>query len=68
MANQPGLVIDIRPGDGLRVSGPAQVVLIHKSGQWARLRVIADPSVQITKESARENGPRDASMATCAPS
>ncbi|CDN87325.1 hypothetical protein BN948_01745 [Hydrogenophaga intermedia] len=55
MAKQPGLVIDIRAGEELAVSGPARITLIHKSGQFARLRVIAARDVKIERK-AEDNG------------
>lgn len=68
MAKQPGLVIDIRPGEGLAVSGPAQVQLIHKSGQFARLRVVAPADTKIERQPPLAEALRDASMARSEPS
>jgi hypothetical protein len=43
-------VWDIRPGEQLLIGGrKVSVELIHKSGQLARLQVIAPPDVSIEK-------------------
>lgn len=53
MAKQPGLVLDMRPGDSLNLDGERiKVELLHKSGQLARLRVLAPPDVKIEKARA----------------
>lgn len=44
------LIIDVRPGERLAISGSVTVELLHKSGQLARLRVTAPPDVIISKE------------------
>jgi hypothetical protein len=61
----PGLVIDLRQGECLSLSGVATVELLHKSGQAARLRVVAPRDVRIEKIQAHHSD-RDAvpSMAT----
>ena len=45
------LVIDLRPGESLGLDGSRiKVELLHKSGQIARLRVVAPRDVVIEKE------------------
>lgn len=63
----PGLVVDIRPGERLSITGAATVEVVHKSGQFARLRVVADRDVSIKKEPAQDDALRVPSMAayTC---
>ncbi len=53
MKCKPGMVIDVRPGESLALSGAATVELVQKSGQLARLRVIAQEEVTIQKQHAR---------------
>lgn len=51
--NEPSvLVIDVRPGEVLALSGIVTVELIRKSGQLARLRVTAPREVSIEKRDA----------------
>lgn len=53
MAKQSGLVLDMRPGECLSLDGARiKVELLHKSGQLARLRVVAPADVKIEKEAA----------------
>jgi hypothetical protein len=47
--NQSCLVIDLKPGEVIDIAGAAQVQLIHKSGHYARLKMVADKSVRIKK-------------------
>lgn len=68
MAKQAGLIVDMRPGEGLTLSGPAHITLLHKSGQFARLRVVATPDVRITREPHEKATDHVPSMATCIPS
>lgn len=49
MPRKSGLVLDVRVGESLLISGPAKVDLVHKSGTFARLRVLAEPEVRIEK-------------------
>lgn len=57
MAKQPGLVLDIRPGECLSLDGARITVeLLHKSGQMARLRVVAPREVTIEKEVGAKDG------------
>lgn len=44
------LIVDVRPGERLDMSGRATVELLHKSGQLVRLRITAPREVQISKE------------------
>ena len=44
------LIVDVRPGERLDLSGRATVELLHKSGQLVRLRITAQREVQISKE------------------
>ena len=60
----PGLVIDLRQGECLSLSGVATVELLHKSGQAARLRVVAPREVRIEKLSAQQERESVPSMAT----
>lgn len=49
-----GAVVDLKVGEVLRLdSGRIIVALEHKSGQLARLRIIADESVKIEKPKTR---------------
>lgn len=58
MSKTGGLVLDLRPGECLNLDGARiRVELLHKSGQLARLRVIAPREVKIEKEQA-EDAPR----------
>lgn len=43
------LIVDVRPGETLRISGSAAVELVHKSGQLVRLRVTAPLDVVVSK-------------------
>lgn len=53
MVKQPGLVLDMRPGETLNLDGDRiKVELLHKSGQLARLRVVAPHDVKIEKSGA----------------
>jgi len=55
MQKRPGLVLDMRPGESLNLDGARiKVELLHKSGQIARLRVVAPADVKIEKEQAAE--------------
>lgn len=48
-----GLILDMRPGDSLSLDGERiRVELLQKSGQLARLRVIAPDEVRIEKHAA----------------
>lgn len=58
------LIIDVRPGERLAVSGSVTVELLHKSGQLARLRVTAPRDVRIAKESPSREPDIVPSMAT----
>ena len=54
------LVVELRPGDRIVLSGAATVELEAKSGQLARLRVSAPRNVKIEKQPASR--PHVASM------
>lgn len=56
------LIVDVRPGERLALSGIVTVELVQKSGQLARLRVTAPREVSIHKEG------RDKDMAQAVPS
>ncbi len=58
------LIIDVRPGERLAMSGSVTVELLHKSGQLARLRVIAPVDVEITKQCVNKPEGDVPSMAT----
>jgi sRNA-binding carbon storage regulator CsrA len=58
------LIIDVRPGERLAMSGRVTVELLHKSGQLARLRVTAPRDVQIVKDSSHKEETAVPSMAT----
>ena len=60
----PGLVIDLRQGACLSLSGVATVELLHKSGQAARLRVVAPREVRIEKLPTHQERESVPSMAT----
>lgn len=57
------LIIDVRPGERLDLSGIVQVELVQKSGQLARLRVTAPREVKIEKKGAERDAKPVASMA-----
>lgn len=59
----PGLSVDLRPGERLSISGAATVEVVHKSGQFSRLRVVAASDVAIRKEPIPDDAPRVPSMA-----
>ena len=56
------LIVDVRPGDRLSISSGSEITveLVKKSGQLARLRVVAPRDVVIEKKSV---DPLVASMA-----
>lgn len=58
------LIIDVRPGECLALSDGVMVELVHKSGQLARLRVIAPREVRIEKLSEHQARIAVPSMAT----
>lgn len=47
------LVVELRAGEALKISGPATVTLLEKSGQRARLNVQADEGVVIERPNRR---------------
>lgn len=61
--SKSSLVIDVRPGELLDLSGIVQVELVQKSGQLARLRVTAPREVKIEKKCAERDSTPVASMA-----
>lgn len=65
----PGISVDMRTGERLSISGPATLEVVHKSGHFSRLRVVADKSVEI-RRIAVSSGPTvlAPSMADCLPS
>ncbi len=63
MSKELGLVIDLRAGEEISLSGPARITVIHKSGQFARLRVVASPDVKIERKQDGERAAIDTSMA-----
>lgn len=65
MPGQPlsSLIVDVRPGERLALSGQATVELVHKSGQLVRLRVTAARDVQITKDHPQKDANAVPSMA-----
>lgn len=52
----PGLMLDLRPGEIVSIGddGGIQVQLVHKSGQLARLRVVAPTKYRIEKSGTKE--------------
>lgn len=58
--SRSSLVVDVRAGGALELSNGVTIELLQKSGQFARLRVIAPRSVGIER---RDQDPRD-----CVPS
>lgn len=46
------LIVDVRHGEALKISGSASIELVHKSGQLVRLRVTAPLDVVVSKNSA----------------
>lgn len=53
MGKLHGLVLDMRPGENLCLDGTRiRIELLHKSGQLARLRVVAPDDVKIEKQAA----------------
>ena len=55
MEKNPGLVIDIRPGDSVAIGG-AHVELLQKSGQIARVRIVAPSDMKIEKKKGAQHG------------
>lgn len=51
--------VDVRAGETLEVSGPASIELVQKSGQLARLRVVASLDVVVSKKPQRVTQVRD---------
>jgi hypothetical protein len=49
MTTLTSLIIDVRHGERLNLSGPASVELVHKSGNLVRLRIIAPIDVVFDK-------------------
>jgi hypothetical protein len=49
------LIVDVRPGERLNLSGAASVELVHKSGQLVRLRIIAPLDVTFEKVSSQQH-------------
>lgn len=43
------LILDVRPGEKVRLAGAAEIELVHKSGKLARLRIVAERDVKIEK-------------------
>lgn len=58
------LIVDVRPGEHLDLSGRATVELLHKSGQLVRLRITAPRDVQISKVPTQNTADVVPSMAT----
>jgi len=52
MPSQPThMIVDVRPGERVALSGGVSVELVKKSGQLARLRITAPQDVKIEKKS-----------------
>lgn len=49
MKDITNLIIDVRHGERLSFSGAASIELIHKSGQLARIRIVASHDVVFDK-------------------
>ena len=49
MADASSLIVDLKPGEVLRTSSGVCIKLVHKSGQLARLQVLAPREVKIEK-------------------
>jgi sRNA-binding carbon storage regulator CsrA len=49
MDKPPSLVVEVRPGEVLDLGGTIQVELLKKSGNAARLRVVAPREVKIER-------------------
>ncbi|MEI8327494.1 MAG: hypothetical protein WCH44_19435 [Betaproteobacteria bacterium] len=52
------VIVDVRPGESLSISGPSRIELVHKSGQRVRLNVFAALDVVVSKSSAESVGLR----------
>lgn len=65
-----GLVLDLRPGETVRVGGPASIAMLSKSGRVARLCVSADrsTSIQLIRAQAEQATEPSPSMASFRPS
>jgi len=51
MPSQPThMIVDVRPGERVALSGGVSVELVKKSGQLARLRITAPQDVKIEKK------------------
>ena len=49
MIETSSLTVDVRPGEAVRLSSGAEIELIQKSGQLARLRITAPREVRIER-------------------
>lgn len=50
MTHQPGKVVDVKVGQEINIDeGRIRIVVEHKDGKRARLRVIADKSIIISR-------------------
>jgi hypothetical protein len=45
------VIVDVRPGEFLDISGPSRIELVHKSGQRVRLNIFAALDVVVSKYS-----------------
>jgi adenine deaminase len=52
------VIVDVRPGEFLNISGPSRIELVHKSGQRVRLNIFAALDVVVSKISADDVGLR----------
>lgn len=67
MANNTALsslIVDVRPGEALRLHDLVRIELVQKSGRVARLRIIAPREIRVQKESAGDAN-HVPSMADC---
>lgn len=53
------LIIDVKPGERLAMSGESVIEVLHKSGQLARLKVTAPRSVKIERQEAEKDKPEN---------
>jgi sRNA-binding carbon storage regulator CsrA len=57
MSEKSSLIVDVRPGERLSISSgeDVSVELVKKSGQLARLRVVASKDVKIEKKTVEQH-------------
>jgi len=52
MTNKAGLTLDVRPGEVVTIGPGIRIEVIQKSGQAARLKIVAPPQDKIERSAA----------------